>query len=397
MRKLTILISVLCAFTFAQDEQKKVAIYIAGDVNEKSINLRMVIDDAFVNNSEYRIVTTSKAAAAVAAKEMGRQTSGSVRSEKRVEMGNDSEADYVCAVQIRPPDKKGEHMLRIYIIDMITKEAIPGKSKVIISDLEGSKEILRAGQEIAGYILGTSAQSGGNTGRTAGGGTCPSDMVFVKGGTFTMGCTSEQSNCENNERPTHSVTVGDFCIGKYEVTQKEWMNIMGGNPSSFKNCGDNCPVEMVSWNDVQEFTRKLSRQTGKDYRLPTEAEWEYAARGGNNYSPYLYSGSNSVDNVGWYSGNSGNTTRPVGRKAPNELGIYDMSGNVWEWVSDWYDSGYYGRFEGNNPKGPNSGSHRVLRGGSWNGNAQYCRVAFRSYYAPVIRSDYGGFRLALSL
>jgi formylglycine-generating enzyme required for sulfatase activity len=221
-------------------------------------------------------------------------------------------------------------------------------------------------------------------------------MVFVKGGTFTMGCTSEQSDCDSDEKPTRRVTVRDFYIGKYEVTQKEWRDVMGSNPSSFKNCGDDCPVESVSWNDVQEFIRKLNQKTGKKYRLPTEAEWEYAARGGSQSKGYKYSGSNNIDNVAWYTGNGGSKTNPVGRKQPNELGIYDMSGNVWEWVSDWYGSNYYGSGVNNNPTGPSSGSYRVDRGGSWFNFALICRVANRDYGHPDGRDSGLGFRLALS-
>jgi formylglycine-generating enzyme required for sulfatase activity/predicted Ser/Thr protein kinase len=226
-------------------------------------------------------------------------------------------------------------------------------------------------------------------------------MVFVKGGTFTMGCTSEQGRgCWDSEKPTRRVTVGDFYIGKYEVTQKQWRAVMGtsaslSDPSYFKNC-DDCPVESVSWNDIQEFIKKLNQKTGKKYRLPTEAEWEYAARGGSAGSPTRYSGSNNIDEVAWYSSNSGSKTHPVGRKKPNELGLYDMSGNVWEWCSDWYGSDYYKNSPQTNPQGPSSGSYRVLRGGSWYSRAQNCRVSDRYSYTPDSRNGISGFRLALA-
>ncbi|MCD4832475.1 MAG: formylglycine-generating enzyme family protein [Bacteroidales bacterium] len=214
-------------------------------------------------------------------------------------------------------------------------------------------------------------------------------MVFVKGGTFQMG----SNNSDKNE-PVHTVSVSDFYIGKYEVTQKQWQDIMGTNPSGLK--GDNLPVERVSWNDIQEFLEKLNQKTGKNYRLPTEAEWEYAARGGSAGSPTTYAGSNTIDDVAWHDGNSKNKTHPVGQKQANELDIYDMAGNIREWCSDWYGSSYYSSSPVNNPQGPSSGSSRVFRGGSWSYDDSRCRVVFRNGYNPDVRSISIGFRLALS-
>jgi formylglycine-generating enzyme required for sulfatase activity len=217
-------------------------------------------------------------------------------------------------------------------------------------------------------------------------------MVFVQGGTFTMGCTSEQgSDCYDDENPAHRVTVSSFNIGKYEVTQAQWKAVMGSNPSNFK--GDNLPVERVSWNEVQEFIRKLNAKTGKKYRLPTEAEWEYAARGGNKSKGYKYSGSSNINDVAWFDGNSGSTRHTVGTKLPNELGIYDMSGNVYEWCSDW--KGDYSASAQQDPTGVSSGSNRVNRGGSWCSGAQFCRVAYRYSYSPGYSSNNLGFRLVL--
>jgi formylglycine-generating enzyme required for sulfatase activity len=229
-------------------------------------------------------------------------------------------------------------------------------------------------------------------GKSGGGGKTIAgiECVLVKGGTFTMGCTNEQSGqCADDEYPSHSVTLSDYYIGKYEVTQKQWQDIMGSNPSYFK--GDNLPVENVSWNDVQTFINKLNAKTGKKCRLPTEAEWEFAARGGNKSRGYVYSGSNDLNEVGWYNGNQ---THPVGIKSPNELGIYDMSGNVWEWCGDWY--GDYSTGSVTNPVGPSHGSYRVNRGGSWNANSQICRVAFRDRYTPSHSRNNLGFRVAFS-
>ncbi|MCR9098995.1 MAG: SUMF1/EgtB/PvdO family nonheme iron enzyme [bacterium] len=219
-------------------------------------------------------------------------------------------------------------------------------------------------------------------------------MVRVSGGSFTMGCTSEQSNCDDDEKPAHRVELSSYRIGKYEVTQAQWEAVMGSNPSKFSGCSS-CPVEQVSWNDVQEFIRKLNRMTGGSYRLPTEAEWEYAARGGSRSRGYKYSGSNNLGSVGWwYDDNSGNKTHPVGKKSPNELGLYDMSGNVWEWCSDWYDSDYYSSSSGRNPKGPGRGTYRVIRGGGWINDARSCRASRRISFSPDYRYINLGFRLA---
>ena len=220
------------------------------------------------------------------------------------------------------------------------------------------------------------------------------EMVYVEGGTFTMGATSEQgSDAENDEKPAHNVTLSGYYIGKYEVTQELWKAVMGSNPSNFK--GDNLPVENVSWDDVQEFLRKLNAMTGKRYRLPAEAEWEFAARGGKSNLGYKYSGSDNIGNVAWFDGNSDSRTHAVGTKSPNELGIYDMSGNVWEWCQDWYGGSYYGSSPRTDPKGPNSGSNRVFRGGGWSGDAGYCRVSNRDCFTPGGRYIFLGIRLAM--
>ena len=218
------------------------------------------------------------------------------------------------------------------------------------------------------------------------------DMIKVEGGTFTMGATSEQGGyAENDENPAHQVTLSDYYIGETEVTQALWQAVMGSNPSSFK--GNSNPVESVSWDACQEFIRKLNSLTGRTFRLPTEAEWEFAARGGNESKGYKYSGSNSIDNVAWYTSNSSSKTHAVKNKSPNELGIYDMSGNVLEWCQDWY--GFYSSNAQTNPKGPLGGFDRVLRGGDWSILAGYCRVSRRSCYSPGYGYDYIGLRLVL--
>ena len=217
------------------------------------------------------------------------------------------------------------------------------------------------------------------------------NMVWVEGGTFRMGATSEQGSEISDEKPVHRDALSGYYNGKTEVTQALWQAVMGSNPSYFE--GDDLPVEQVSWDDCQEFIRKLNSLTGQNFRLPTEAEWEFACRGGNNSRGYKYSGSNYIDNVAWYDGNSGDKTHPVATKSPNELGIYDMSGNVWEWCADWY--GDYSSGRQTNPKGPYGGSGHVNRGGSWYNFARNCRSSIRIDDYPTYRDDLLGLRLAL--
>ena len=242
------------------------------------------------------------------------------------------------------------------------------------------------------------------------------EMVKVEGGTFTMGATAEQgSDYDSDELPTHQVTLSDYYIGKYEVTQQLWEYVMsysgtcadgssmsayasdvwlGSDPSSSYGVGDYYPAYYVSYYDIVDiFLPRLNKITGRTYRLPTEAEWEFAARGGKQSKGYKYSGSDNIGVVAWYTGNSGGKTHQVGTKEPNELGIYDMSGNVWEWCGDWYGS--YSSSAQTNPTGPSSGSGRVLRGGSWYGDARYCRVSDRGISDPSGRHSKYGFRVVL--
>ena len=219
------------------------------------------------------------------------------------------------------------------------------------------------------------------------------NMVKVSGGTFQMGATSEQgSDAESNEKPVHQVTLSDYYIGETEVTQELWQAVMGSNPSYFTGSGL-LPVEAVSWDDCQTFITKLNALTGMQFRLPTEAEWEFAARGGNSSQGYKYSGSNNIDDVAWYESNSNYKTHEVGTKAPNELGLYDMSGNVFEWCQDWYDD--YSSSAQTNPTGPTSSNLRVIRGGYWSSSAGDCRVSNRGNDTPGSGSIINGLRLAL--
>jgi formylglycine-generating enzyme required for sulfatase activity len=236
----------------------------------------------------------------------------------------------------------------------------------------------------------------------------PEGFVFIKGGCFEMGDTFGDG--EGNEKPVHEVCVDDFYMGETEITQRQWTEIMGpapesinqgSNPSSIKNC-DDCPVEQVNWNDVQDFINKLNqrhpgRVEGMKYRLPTEAEWEYAARSGGKKEKFAgISSESELREYAWYDENSGNKTHPVKEKRQNGLGLYDMSGNIWEWCSDWYDDDYYRKSPKDNPQGPSSGLAHVLRGGSWSSEPQYLRASCRNRGESSRRFDFIGFRCVLS-
>lgn len=217
-------------------------------------------------------------------------------------------------------------------------------------------------------------------------------MIRVEGGTFMMGSASEQgSEVNSDELPRHQVTLSDYYIGETQVTQALWEAVMGSNPSRFK--GVNRPVENVSWDDCRAFIRHLNKLTGKRFRLPSEAEWEFAAHGGKKSKGYKYSGGNNLNDVAWFGDNSYGETKEVKTKSANELGLYDMSGNVWEWCNDWY--GTYPSSPQTNPQGPSSGSNKVYRGGGWNFGATYCRTTNRDYYWPAYSFYYLGLRLAL--
>ncbi len=220
-------------------------------------------------------------------------------------------------------------------------------------------------------------------------------MIHVEGGTFTMGCSNIQDkDAGDDESPVHQVTLSNYSIGETEVTQELWDAVMESNPSFFK--GSKRPVEQVSWNDCQDFILKLNAATGRTFRLPTEAEWEYAARGGTKSRGYKYAGSNSLGDVAWYTDNSGKgRLHDVATKQANELGLYDMSGNVLEWCSDWYDKNYYVNSSQTNPQGPQNGQYRVFRGGSWFDYARFCRTSIRLSDHPGYHCSYLGLRLVL--
>lgn len=287
----------------------------------------------------------------------------------------------------------------------------------VVRDLGDEKKLKRSDVSVAGNV----DISSGKEYTIKLGNDVELEMIWVAGGSFDMG--SNSSDAYSNEQPVHRVTLDGYWIGKYEVTQAQYKTIMGANPSMWK--GDTFPVEKVNWNDCREFIREINSRTGSlgiTFSLPTEAQWEYAARGGAKSRGYKYSGSDDLDDVAWYISNSGDKylsnsimeglakaskweeyrakrdeshckTHIVGQKQFNELGLYDMSGNVWEWCADWYDSKYYSKSPKRNPENSTLASVRVLRGGSWFSHSRHCRSAYRYGYGPDGRGRRSGFRL----
>lgn len=379
-------------FIEAQELAKKqVAVYLTdSDVDEgykKVISSKMVAK--ITQSANYRALERTDDFLKALRTAQDYDTSGEVKDSQIARIGQKLGVRYVAVVDCA--DLLGNLYVSARLID-VESGAIIATSE----EYEGNltlPNVIRLAEKVGAVLTsqGTSSSPSSSVGYSSqGGGSAqietfnvngvPFEMVRVEGGTFSMGSYSGESD----EQPVHSETVGTFYIGKTEVTQRLWSAVMGSNPSNFR--GENLPVENVSWFDCQEFVDRLSRLTGRIFRLPTEAEWEYAARGGNKSRNYTYSGSNDLYRVAWYTENSGSTTHPVGQKLDNELGIFDMSGNVWEWCSDNYSSSY---------SQPRNSSYRILRGGSWNDNASGCRVALRSSNTPGNRYNGLGLRLAL--
>ena len=225
------------------------------------------------------------------------------------------------------------------------------------------------------------------------------NMVYIEGGPMTMGITDSLAKDANyDNHPAHEICLSPYYIGKYEVTEEEWLLIMGTEPSDKSNGKEvslSCPVDNVSWDDCQEFVSKLSQLTNKPFRLPTEAEWEFAAKGGKD-SAFSFSGFDTIDECGWFKVNSTNVKHPVGEKSPNQLGLYDMTGNVREWCSDFYESNYYERSPILNPEGPTQGTHHVMRGGSFHNSVEECKVTYRAHTLPYNKNKFTGLRLVYS-
>lgn len=388
--------------------KKKLAVYVTGKNIDDEI--KYVIGSKMVEkitlSPKYSAVERSADFMREIQKELGMQTSGMVSDRTIAKIGQMLGVKYVAVANLQ--EVFNELYADARLIDVETGEIMVSTNS---SSAVGSlPELVALAEKIANALTGRAnavtgranavggranavgGQSIGSAAAPGSGGDIETftvngvtfEMVRVEGGSFMMG--SSDPEAESTEKPVHAENVATFYIGRTEVTQDLWLAVMGSNPSYFR--GGNLPVEQVSWTECQAFCERLRQLTGRQFRLPTEVEWEYAARGGNRSRGYKYSGGNDLYYLGWYTDNSGGTTHPVGTKQANELGIYDMSGNVWEWTSDLWSSNY-----SSYRNGGSGGSYRVNRGGSWNYYARYCRTADRSYNSPGNRGSYLGLRL----
>ncbi len=391
------------ALDYSKNENtQKVAVYVSKTGNK---DVDVILGDqlvaGFSRSGDYIAVERTNAFLKQIQKETGYQQSGAVDDEDLIRLGEKFGVQYVCVTKTIPWG--GSYFISSRLIDVKTSE-VPKMYNAENKVMKNSQDVLVVAKEIAAKLSGSSSTSSANQDFTEEAWGINMKMIWVEGGEFMMGCTSEQSDCGSDENNVRRVTVDGFYIGMLEVTQSQWEKVMGtsvyqqrdkANTSwPMRGVGPDYPMYYVSWEEATEFCRLLSNKTGKTYTLPTEAQWEYAARGGKKADGTKYAGSNMVDAVAWYCDNSSNSTHPCGTKRANALGIYDMSGNVWEWCKDWYSSSY-SSYDTNNPTGPSSGSERVSRGGCWGGDASYCRVAFRDIASPGGRYYYRGFRVVL--
>jgi formylglycine-generating enzyme required for sulfatase activity len=353
--------------------------------------IRSALEEGVANSDEYEAVVRGKIYEKLT-EEFKFQDSGAVSDEDITKYGESAGAQLVCFSSI-------QLIGRIYRINYKLVEVRSGKVLKMESETvrNGEDGLFDAADKIADELFGKKRHINVRetmTPELKRSNSAEPEMLYVGRGVFSMGCTGEQGRyCENDETPVHRVRLAGFYIGKYEVTQEQWMLVMRDNPAK-NGRGGNYPIENVSWLEIQEYIRRLNEMTGKQYRLPTEAEWEYAARGGSKSKGYKYAGDNDANAVSWNEDNSYRMTHPVGKKYPNELGIYDMSGNVSEWCQDRY--AFYPPTEQTNPQGAKEGSYRVLRGGNWNSSETSCRISYRNNSLPSKRYASVGFRLVLS-
>ena len=371
--------------------KKKLAVYVTGKNIDDEI--KYVIGSKMVEkitlSPKYSAVERSADFMREIQKELGMQTSGMVSDRTIAKIGQMLGVKYVAVANLQ--EVFNELYADARLIDVETGEIMVSTNSS--SPVGSLQELVALAEKIANALTGRAnavgGQSIGSAAAPGSGGDIETftvngvtfEMVRVEGGSFMMGSSDPDAGAD--EKPVHAENVATFYIGRTEVTQDLWLAVMGSNPSIFR--GGNLPVEQVSWTECQAFCERLRQLTGRQFRLPTEAEWEYAARGGNRSRGYKYSGGNDLYYLGWYTDNSGSTTHPVGTKQANELGIYDMSGNVWEWTSDLWSSNYSSY--------RNGGSFRVIRGGSWRDNARSCRSADRNGGSPDGRSSHLGLRL----
>ena len=402
----------------AQNQRLKLAVYATGNIDALLKNIAQNnASTELVNCGRYQMIERSAEFLRFVSEEQNYQRSGAVDDNQIAELGKQYGADCVCVVDITHVDSYLYVATRMIDVTLSTSQrAGDAENTNYSSPVDLRKTVTAAVKKMEGINTGNSYPSSYNNngnGNSYYGNNAPGQnytenafginmkMVYVQGGSYNMGCTGEQgSDCDDDEKTVRYVTVSDFYIGQFEITQAQWQAVMGtsvyqqqskAGGSSTYGTGNDYPMYYVSWEEAKEFCRRLSQQTGKTYRLPTEAEWEYAARGGKKTQNTKYAGGYSLDYVGWYTSNSGGKTHAVGTKNANELGIYDMSGNVWEWCEDWY--GDYRSYDTDNPTGASSGSYRVLRGGSWRSNAGNCRVSNRNGSSPGSRDDSDGFRV----
>lgn len=396
--------------------KKKVAVYVTGDADKgtkKVISSKLIT--GITRSRSFTVLERNAAFLAALDEEYGKMLSGDVRDDQIAKLGQQFGVKYVLVADVS--EVYESMFVSARMIDVVTAQIINSAEasgyvesmealtqlteNLIAALIEGARANTVSGGSISGSRTGI--QSGRDFVETAAG--LNMKMVWVDGGEFLMGGTSEQgSEANNDEQVIRRVKLNSYYIGECEVTQSQWEKVMGTSvqqqrsKSSYDNglqgTGPDYPMYYVSWEDAQAFCQELSRMTGRTYSLPTEAQWEYAARGGKNNDGTKYSGSLSIDAVAWYDGNSGSGAHPVKNKRPNSLGLYDMSGNVWEWCSDWYSSNY-NMNDTNNPTGPSSGSFRVLRGSGWNSSARGCRVSHRANGSPGGRYNFCGFRVVV--
>lgn len=417
MRKLILLcLLVLSATTIYAETVKTVAVMPTIDrgnaLQSKSYlreAIRMDMEEAVGNTAGF--VTYDRSAFDAIASERKFQSSGEVKDSEIKAIGEMAGVDYVLVCEVAGGD--GYIKISAKVMDMVSGqyERVHTSSFVEMNPQAIEKEVQQLCDKMFGGITSSSSSSSPSSSSPARPGSHQNftetawginmQMVWVEGGDFLMGCTSEQSDCDTDEQNVRRVTLDGYYICQFEVTISQWEKVIGTSiyqqrnkakpDGAFRGTGADYSMYYVSWEEAMEFCRVLSQKTGRTYTLPTEAQWEYAARGGNKADGTKYAGSNMVDVVAWYKGNSGDTNHPVGTKRPNALGLYDMSGNVWEWCRDWYSSDYRS-YETNNPTGPSSGSSRVCRGGGWSSNGA-CRVSYRGGNTPSFRNYDLGFRV----